>query len=237
MISLAGYTPTRMVLNRLDRIDPRGTWAELALAINRSRNFPDVDDLDIRERLEGHPRTSRIADLDRGLISDLAPTRIMEHTRRTACFAAPSDAQIDFELHRLVATSDTPMIAGIVFGSIPQRTHTDLATSQVGYDPQRTRMLTTSGALEIATICEITPARLIQGVALPGSSFVYRAGSTLGIRIEPTLMEGEITRLARMRDRTHISADNLIVDFGQFRTTLEIFSHFLADKEVVIFGP
>ena len=40
-----------------------------------------------------------------------------------------------------------------------------------------------------------------------------------------------------MRGRAHISADNLIPDFGQFRTTLQSFSHFLADREVATFGP
>ena len=48
-------------------------------------------------------------------------------------------------------------------------------------------------------------------------------------------MDGEITRLARMHGRTHISADNSIPDFGQFRAAMRSFSHFLADKEVVAF--
>ena len=115
--------------------------------------------------------------------------------------------------------------------------HSDRITSQISYDPPRTRTVTTADAIEIATICEIILAGRIQGITLPGSSFVYRAGSIFGIRIEPTLMEGEITRLARMRDRTHISAENLLVDFSHSRTTLQSFSHFLADKEIVIYGP
>ena len=50
-------------------------------------------------------------------------------------------------------------------------------------------------------------------------------------------MGGEITRLARMRDRTHISAGNLSPDFTQFRADLRSGSHILAGKEVAIFGP
>ena len=50
-------------------------------------------------------------------------------------------------------------------------------------------------------------------------------------------MEGEIARIARMRGRAHISAGNLISDFSQLRTTLQIFSLLLAAKKVAICGP
>ena len=80
MTSLAGFTPTHMVSSRQDRIEPRGTWTELIQAINRSQVFSDVDELDIWEWLLDNPHITRITQLDHGLISDLIPTRIMEHT-------------------------------------------------------------------------------------------------------------------------------------------------------------
>ena len=100
-----------------------------------------------------------------------------------------------------------------------------------------TRPYAVTDSLEIATICQGNVAGRIEGVTLPACSLVYRAGSIFGIRFEQTLFEGEITRMARMRDRTHISAGKLITDFCQFRTPLQSFSHFMADRVVVTFGP
>ena len=226
-----------MASPRLERIEPRGSWTELIQAIDRSSNFSDVDESDIWEWLLERPNITRITHLDHGWISALILTRITEHTHRMACFTAPSDAQINFELKHPAATSDTFLVAGIIFGHILRDMHNDRILAGIDYDPRRTRVPTTADAIEIATLGEFIIAGRIQGITLRGSSFVHRAGYLFGIRIEPTLMEGEITRLARMRNRTHISTDNLIVDYSQFRTTLQSFSHFLADKEVVILGP
>ena len=111
---------------------------------------------------------------------------------------------------------------------------------RIGYQEERylpnIRPYITSGAIEIATLCQGVVAGRIEGVTLPACSLVSRAGPIFGIRFEPTLFDGEISRIARMRDRTHLSADNLIPDFGRFRTNLEIFAHFLAGREVVTFG-
>ena len=204
---------------------PGGTWNEMALASNRSQNSPGVYGLDIWEWLGGHPNASRIADLARGLISDSIPTQIMGHTHRTACFAAPPLAQINYATRPPDPSKGTFLVSGIVFSIILQRMHTDRAAPQADCDPIRTRTLAASGANDIATLRERTLARPIKWVTLPGISSVYRSGSTFGNRTEPILIGGgEITRLSRMRGRAHISAGNLIADFTRFRATLQSFS-------------
>ena len=128
-------------------------------------------------------------------------------------------------------------MGGIVSWAILQRVNEE----RIGYRDDRNlsvaRTIGLVDAIEIPTLCQGVVSGRIQGVTFPACSFVFRAGSIFVIRLESTLMEGEITRLARMRGRTHISAGNLIPDFGQFRTTLQIPPHFLADREVVTFGP
>ena len=133
--------------------------------------------------------------------------------------------------------SDTVLVAGIFFWTLLHRMNEE----RVGYQAERnspsTRPFLLTDASEISTLCQGVVAGRMQGVALPACSLVYLAGPSFGIWFEPTLFDGEFARIARMRGRAHISADNLIPDFGQFRTTLQSFSRFLADREVVTFGP
>ena len=105
-------------------------------------------------------------------------------------FCGSPAAQIDFEMRPPVVTNDTFLVSGIVFCAIHHRMRTDRVTSQVEYGPTRTRMLTASGAIEIEKLCARALTGWIQGVTLPGIAFVYRAGSTFGIRIEPTNPHG-----------------------------------------------
>ena len=128
-------------------------------------------------------------------------------------------------------------MAGIVFWTLLHRMNEERIGYQAGRNSPRTRPFILTDAIEIATICQGVVAGRIHGVALPACSLVYRAGPIFGIRPEPTLFDGEFTLIARMSGRAHISADNLIPDFGRFRAKIQSFSHFSADREVVTFGP
>ena len=133
-------------------------------------------------------------------------------------------------------SSDTFLVAGIVFWTLLQRMNEERIGYQAECNSPITRPFILADAVEIATLCQGVVAGRIQGATLPASSLVYRAGSIFGIRFEPTLFDCECSRIVRVRGRTHISADKLSPDFGQFRTMLQSLSHFLADREVVTFG-
>ena len=144
--------------------------------------------------------------------------------------------QLDYERRPFPPTTDTFLAGGIVFWATLHRINEERVGYRAEYNSPIARPFRPADAIGISTLCERVGAGRIRGINLPGSSGVFRAGSIFGIRLESALMEGESIRVARMRGRAHISAGNLIPDFGQFRATLQSASHFLADKEVVAFG-
>ena len=78
----------------------------------------------------------------------------------------------------------------------------------------------------------------LNGLALPGSCFLFRCGSTFGVRTERTNHPpGEYGRLLRTPKRTHLEDGRILSDLRQFRAAVGSFSHFLANKEAAIHGP
>ena len=161
-------------------------------------------------------KSGRQAYRDRSLfLFGFYPARILQHTRPR--FAAPSLSQLAYEMRPAPPSSDTFLVAGIVFWTLLRRVNDERVGYQAGRNSPSTRPFVTTDAIEIATLRQGVVSGRIQEATFPACSIGRRAGSIFGIQFEPALFDGGFTRIARMRGRSHISAGNLILDFGQFR--------------------
>ena len=186
--------------------------------------------------MAGNPGVTGIAP-GRHFCSDWILTRILEHTHRTPRFTAPSLAKLGYEMRPDPPTADTFLVAGIVLWTLLHRMNEERVGYQAECYSPSTRPYILTDAIEIATICQGVVDGRIQGVALPACSLVYRAGSIIGIRFEPTLFGGELSLALIGCAAAPIYPRTGFADFGQFRTAMQSFSHFLADMAVVTFGP
>ena len=92
--------------------------------------------------------------------------------------------------------------------------------------------------MSIAFMFQRMVAGRIDGYALSGSSFLWKAAFSFGIWVEGAGVFPRTDDLAiHFPDRCHITADDLITDLRRFLTPLDSFSGFLASIPVVLYGP
>ena len=203
--------------------------------INKSLIFADADDLDIWDWVHSGQQSGRIPPSEFGQVPALISERFFRQAIRPI-FVVPIPQQVDLEIRPRTLGTDTWGVAGAIMLCIIRRMRESShnwpdfgTTDRFAYE------VTTEDAVEIARLRQRTIAGRLNGVTLPGGCFLHRCGSTFGIRIERD--NHPYGRLIRTNKRTHLEDDQVLTDLRKFRTGLESFSHFLADKEVVIHGP
>lgn len=86
------------------------------------------------------------------------------------------------------------------------------------FEPGRFRGCDAPGALQIAALTHRLFASGIDGLPLAGTNFVYRPGSTFGVRVDdadPLLNDETIVRL---EGGAHLSDSEILTDIRRFRT-------------------